>query len=180
MMRTTLSMTLAALALVALSVQPADARTIKIAYVDIGKLVDQSERVKGIIEPLRQQYENDSRNITAERESLQARIKELERSAESRPDDTEILRQREDLVAKVATFAEETREKAKEFEKQQADKLRPLILAVEDELKKYGQEQGLDFIFRKQDVPYMNPKYDITDTIIQRIDRNVRASGGGQ
>ncbi len=178
-MKRTSGLVVAGLLLVAMFTSVSEARTIKIAYVDIGRLVDDSERVKRVIEPLKQQYENDSRNITTQQKTLQERIKELEKRAETSGEDTEIVRQRERLLLDLAKFTEEARTKAREFEKKQAENLKPLILAVEDKMEEIGKERGLDFIFRKQDVPYVNSKYDITDEVIKRIDASVSAVSGG-
>lgn len=170
----------AGLLLAAMFASTGEARTIKIAYVDIGKLVDDSERVKRVIEPLKKKYETDSQDITAQQKTLQERVKELENRAKATGEDTEIVRQREMLLLDLAKFSEEARNKAREFEKQQANQLKPLIQAVEEEMEKIGKERGLDFIFRKQDVPYVNSKYDITDEVIKRIDASIaNVSTGG-
>jgi outer membrane protein len=151
-----------------------EAQSIKIAYIDIEKMVEDSERVKKVIEPLEKKYTAQASKFDEQKSTLEERLRSYKNRASTEGvEDPELERELQNIVADREQFLREVKSEAQEFARQQEENLRPLLLEIRQQLQSIGRERGLDFIFRKQDLPYVNEKYDITEDVMDRIDRSV-------
>lgn len=153
-----------------------EAQSIKIAYIDVEKMVSESERVKRIIEPLKVKYDVQATAFSERRDTLEERFQSLKARTDQNTEE-ELRSEYERLVTEEEALLQDVRREAQVFAREQEENLRPLLLEIREQLQKIGRERGLDFIFRKQDLPYIDVKYDITEEVMDRIDESIAAGG---
>lgn len=160
--------------------QPAaQAQSIRIAYIDVEKMVEDSERVRKVIEPLKEKYDAQAIEFEDRKATFEERVRSFRDRADT-SDDPTMESEWENLVTEQEDLLRDVKEEARTFAKQQEETLRPLLMEIRRQLQQIGEERNLDFIFRKQDVPYIDEKYDITSEVMDRIDASVAQTGGDE
>ena len=76
-----------------------------------------------------------------------------------------------ELRSKETAYLNKLREEQLELERMKKDKLDPLAEDLKNVVEAIAREEGYDFIFKNLYLAYSNPKHDITNKVIQRMNK---------
>jgi outer membrane protein len=163
---------LAGLALsAALGAAPAAAQGVKIAVIDVRRLVTDSVAGKEALAKLRQIQEQKVAEAKAKQDEIDQLRKRLNEGRLSLADDkiAELEKQLEDRLTAFRRFQEDAE---RDFTKSQEQTFADIERRVAPLIEQVGREGGYTLIFNKfqSGLVYADEAADITDTVVQRFD----------
>ena len=169
-----------ALAILALScIQPARAEVppARVAVIDYDRALLESEPGKKMIAPmdtLMKQKKAESQPMEEELKKLRAKAAELANSASEQQLAT-LQRQFNDKMEALRRFEADAN---RDLDKQRADSIGQFNKLSLPLIQSLGKELGYTMIFQKQSsgLIYLDPRADITDQLIQRLNAQAAAS----
>lgn len=148
----------------------------KIGYVDIDEVSAKANFIKSMLGDIEAKIKEKNKGLEA-KEAEYARVrKDLQsKSSVANESESESLRkQARDLQNQIE---EETYQLNRALEKERKDKMDPALERVLETIKTIGTEEGFDLILRGEVVLYSAPTVDITQKVIERLNRGA-VSGG--
>jgi outer membrane protein len=159
--------------------QAAPAAGVKIAIIDVQRLVTDSVAGKEALARLKKLQEGKVAEGKAKSDEIDALRKRLNEGRLSLADDkiTELEKQLEEKITGARRFQEDAE---REFNKSRETSFQDIERRVFPVIEKYGQENGYSFIFNKfqSGLLYAADGTDVTNQIIQRFDAQVAAPKG--
>jgi Skp family chaperone for outer membrane proteins len=76
-----------------------------------------------------------------------------------------------ELETKVKSVQELDRQKQTDLRKEQDEKMKEILKDIEDTVKKYAEKEGYSFVFNDRVLVYQNKSYDITDKIVDILNK---------
>lgn len=139
-----------------------------LAIIDVQKVLRESVAVKSLTASIEEERDNYQKELRAQEDSLRTVDQELNRqrailSAKA------YAQKRKDLEQRVASLQRQTREKKRGWDQ----RFGKGISQVQNELgavaKEIAEERGLDLIFSRATVVLVNPKFDISNEALKRL-----------
>lgn len=139
-----------------------------LAIIDVQKVLRESVAVKSLTTAIEEERDNYQKELRAQEDSLRTVDQELNRqrailSAKA------YAQKRKDLEQRVASLQRQTREKKRDWDQ----RFGKGISQVQNELgavaKEIAEERGLDLIFSRATVVLVNPKFDISNEALKRL-----------
>ena len=154
---------LVSLCLIAVMATPALAKD-KLGYVDLSRLFDEYYKTQEYDTALESQHKNfeDERNgkIESIRES-QGKLGLLNEEKKA-----ELEEQIEKMKAELLEF---DRQKKADLTKQRNEKIREILLEIENEVSAYAEKEGFSMILNDRVLVYGNPVIDLTEKILEKL-----------
>lgn len=147
------------------------AQDMKMATVDLQRIMQTSTQVQAI----RQKLETD---FKGRRDKLIAMETELKKNMDTLKRDGAILSQtqKKDLEKKIMTaqrdFEHEGQQYQQELNTTHNEAMETFFNQVKQAIEDFAKADGYDIIFQKDVAPYSSAKLDITDKVIQKINQS--------
>ncbi len=153
------------LVLFAASAQAAD----KLGYIDLSRTFSEYSKTKGYDKTL----SDKEKAYTEERDKKVADLKAFQDKL-NLLNDKEREAKKDDLAAKVKAFQDYDRQKQAELRKEQDEKMKEILKDIEEAVKKYSVKEGLTLVFNDRVLVYQVKNLDITDKIIEILNREYK------
>ncbi|MDH3383134.1 MAG: OmpH family outer membrane protein [Deltaproteobacteria bacterium] len=154
-----------------LAAGPAFAQGLKVAVIDVNKVLNESEAGKVARKKMEDRYEELKKRIDALSEEAKKMKEELDKQ--------KILLSKEKLKAKeealgvkVAELRNVSQESEKEMQSRQRDLTRDVLKIVEGQVDKIVQEEKIDLLLeRSSGVVHFDPSLDITAKVLALVNK---------
>ncbi len=171
-------MTLLTVLLVGIIALPAKAQ--KFAYVESQRILNEYQEyvdVQKKLEALRNSYDAEYQKMVKEYNALLEEIdsQSLLLSPEKKQ---QKMQEAQDKALEIERYKYEKLGPEGEFYRKSMELTRPIIEKINKLIAKIGEEEGYDFIFDASSGALVHalPKYDITDRIIEELNKGVTSS----
>ncbi len=146
---------------------PVVAQTLKIGYVDIGKLVEQAPQGEKARKKLEQEFGPRDKEILKNRSGLRALEKQLENLANSAGDTVRRKKERE-LVSMRRNLKRASQEFREDYNLRRNEELGALQKIVYKAIVDIAKTENFDLVLHEGAV-YASDRIDITDKVLQKL-----------
>jgi outer membrane protein len=155
----------------ALAASSSFAESLKIAVIDVNKVMNESEVGKAARKKMETRYEELKKKIDARNEEARKMKEELDKQKILLG--KEKLKEREDaLNAKVTELRQLTQEAEKEMQNRQGELTREVLKVVEGQWEKIVKQEKIDLLLeRSSGVVHYNPSLDITSKVLDLVNK---------
>ncbi len=171
-MRNRLPRIFAAVAAVAvLAAGPVWAAEIKVAVIDVNKVLNESEAGKAAKKKMEDRYEELKKQIDQKSDEARKMKEDIEKQKILLG--KEKLKEKEDaLNAKVAELRQLTQEAEKEMQNRQNELTRDILKIIEGQVDKIVKDEKIDLVLeRTSGVIHFDPSMDITDKVLGLVNK---------
>jgi len=167
---------LAALAAVLFAAGPVFGEGLKIAVIDVNKILNDSEAGKEARKKMEARYEELKKRIERASEEARSMKEELDKQKILLGKD-KVKEKEESLAAKVGELRKLTQESEKEMQNRQKELTGEVLKIVEGEIDKVVGEEKIDLLLdRSSGVVHATAALDITEKVLSRV--NEEKAGG--
>jgi len=161
----------AVVAAVILAAGPAIAQGLKIAVIDVNKVLNESEAGKVARKKMEDRYEELKKKVDAMTEEAKKMKEEIDKQKILLG--KEKLKAKEDaLAAKVAELRKVSQDSENEMQRRQRDLTRDVLKIVEGQVDKIVQEEKIDLLLeRSSGVVHFDPSLDITAKVLALVNK---------
>lgn len=161
----------AVIAAVILAAGPAIAQGLKIAVIDVNKVLNESEAGKVARKKMEDRYEELKKKVDALTEEAKKMKEEIDKQKILLG--KEKLKAKEDaLAAKVAELRKVSQDSENEMQRRQRDLTRDVLKIVEGQVDKIVQEEKIDLLLeRSSGVVHFDPSLDITAKVLALVNK---------
>jgi outer membrane protein len=167
----------AILAAAAFTAGAADAQGIKVAVVDVNKILNESAVGKVAKKKIEDRYEELKKKIDVKQEEAKKIKDEIDKQKILLG--KEKLKEKEEaLSAKVSELRQMTQEAEKEMQARQGEQTREVLKIIEAQLDKMVAAEKIDLVLDRTQggVVHFNPVLDVTDRLLELV--NKEKAGG--
>lgn len=139
----------------------------KIAYVDLTKIFSEYNKTKDydkILGDKEDAYKKEREKIVSDAKQFQEKMNLMS--------DKEKEAKQGDLENKLKTLQEFDRQKQTDLRKEQDEKMKELLKDINDAIKVYAEKEGYALVFNDRALVYQAKSLDITDQIIEIVNKN--------
>jgi outer membrane protein len=79
-----------------------------------------------------------------------------------------------DLDSRVKSFQDYDRQKQTDLRKDQDEKMKEILKDIEEAVKQYAEKEGYTLVFNDRVLVYQNKSLDITDKIVDILNKNYK------
>ena len=150
-------------------VVPSYAQELRLAYINLKKVLDKYEKVADGEEQLLKQAEKKN----TEREKLVKEIKILREKTDILEDKKKQKKQQEleEKVKKLQDFTYETRT---DLRQKRDEKFRDIMKEIKDVIEEYGQSRNYNIIIDDTFLLYKDDNLDVTDEVIKILNQRYK------
>lgn len=159
----------------------ARAEGLKVAVIDVNKILNESEAGKVAKKKMEDRYEELKKRIEAKQDEARKIKEEIEKQKILLG--KEKLKEKEDaLNGKVTELRQLTQDAEKEMQARQGEQTREVLKVIEVQLEKVAAEEKLDLVLDKTQgaVVHFNPALDITAKVQGMVDKDGKEKAGGK
>lgn len=163
------------LTLIILFVNPLSAKDLKIGYIDSEGILSQYQDyqdAKRILDQEEQEYSRQARQMEMDIENLE---KEFDAQSLMWSEEKKLEKQLEgqNLIARYQQFLQEIWGPTGKLYQRNLELSKPIIDKVNVIISRVGEEEGYDFIFDATagNIVYASPDFDLTDRIIEELEK---------
>ena len=138
----------------------------KFAYVDIAKVYDNYQMTKDNDRTLQEA----GRKKEEERDALVHEIRQLKDEITLLNDSAKAEKQKE-IEKKIGTLQDYDQDAKMELGDQRRTIVQDIFKNIDEAVNRYGERKGIDLIFNDKSLLYQNPKYDITEDVLQELNK---------
>ena len=159
------------LAAAAMAASSAFGEGLKVAVIDVNKVLNESEAGKAAKKKMEDRYEELKKKIDARSEEARKMKEDLDKQKVLLG--KEKLKEREEaLNAKVAELRQLSQESEKEMQNRQGEVTREVLRIVEALVDKVVKEEKIDLLLeRSSGVVHFNPSLDITAKVLDLVNK---------
>lgn len=154
---------LTSLCLIALLASPALAKD-KLGYVDLSRLFDEYYKTQNYDASLESQHKNFEQERNTKIEAIREAQGKLGLLNEEKK--AELEEQIEQMKADLLEF---DRQKKADLTKERNEKIREILLEIENEVSSYAEKEGFSMILNDRVLVYGNPVIDLTEQILKML-----------
>ena len=183
-----LSAALAAAAILAAPAIPARADGMKVAVIDVARILNESEAGKAAKKKLEARFDELRKGIDAKKDEAQKAKEELDKMKVLVDKDKgkgKLKEKEESFAAKVAEFEKVRQEAEKEMQGRQSDMGREILKVIEGKVMSIVAEEKIDLLLDSAQgnvVLHAAPSLDITEKVLAMVNKEPaapkEASGG--
>jgi outer membrane protein len=138
----------------------------KFAYIDLSRTFSEYGKTKDYDKTL-----TDKENVySTEREKKVNEIKQFQDKI-NLLSDKEKDTKKSDLESRIKTLQDYDRQKQTDLRKEQDEKMKEILKDIEEAVKQYAEKEGYTFVFNDRVLVYQNKSLDITDKIIEILNK---------
>jgi len=146
----------------------AHAAEVKLAYINMAKAFSDYSKTKDYDKTL-----TDKENVyTAERDKKIAELNSL-KDKYNLLSDKEKDAKKGELEGKAKVIKDYMTQKEGELRKEQEDRMKEILKDIETTVKGYAEKEGITFVLNDRVLVYQNKSMDITDKIIDLLNKKV-------
>jgi outer membrane protein len=161
----------AMIAAVILAAGPAIAQGLKIAVIDVNKVLNESEAGKVAKKKMENRYEELKKKVDALTEEAKKMKEEIDKQKILLGKE-KLKAKEEALAAKVAELRKVSQDSENEMQRRQRDLTRDVLKIVEGQVDKIVQEEKIDLLLeRSSGVVHFNPSLDITAKVLALVNK---------
>ena len=161
----------AAVAATVMTAGPARAEGIKVAVIDVNKVLNESDAGKTARKKMEGRYEELKKKIESVNEDARKMKEDLDKQKILLGKE-KLVEKEEALKAKVGELRELTKKAEKEMQNRQGELTRDVLKIVEGQVDKIVQEEKIDLVLeRSAGVVHFNPSLDITDKVLSLVNK---------
>jgi len=154
-----------------LAAGPAIAQGLKIAVIDVNKVLNESEAGKIARKKMENRYEELKKKVDAMTEEAKKMKEEIDKQKILLGKE-KLKAKEEALAAKVAELRKVSQESENEMQRRQRDLTREVLKIVEGQVDKIVQEEKIDLLLeRSSGVVHFNPSLDITAKVLALVNK---------
>ena len=144
-----------------------------IVFIDLDLLLKKSEFGKSILMDLNNQKNNDLEMLKSKNEKLKLKEKEIKKKTNILK--AEDLKKEIDLLKKdIINFKNYKANVQKKFENNRKNQIISFFKTVNPIIKSYVNENSIQLVINKKNVFMGNKNLDITDSIINKINKEIK------
>jgi outer membrane protein len=143
---------------------------LKIASVDVYNVFDNYKEVQELKKNLVAQEDALAQKESQFEQQMQSEIEKFNVQREMMSEDA-VKQRYTELKQKHEQLLTELKQEKEKIQKLQADKTEPILTELNQVVRDYAKKEGYDFIFKQRSMAYVDDKYDITDAIIQVLEK---------
>jgi len=149
---------------------PAWARLEKVGYVDVAKIFDEYQKTK----------DNDAKLQAAgkkkeeERDAVVHEIRRLKDEQALLAEDAREKKQ-EAIDAKIRELQDFDAAARRELGEQRNIKVREIFKDIDDVVQRYGERKAFDLILNDRVLLYRNARFDVTQEVLEELNRNYQS-----
>jgi len=141
----------------------------KFAYVDLSRIFSEYGKTKEYDKNL-----SDKENAySQEREKKVNEVKQFQDKM-NLLSDKEKETKKADMETKVKALQDFDRQKQTDLRKEQDEKMKEILQDIQETVKKYSEKEGYTFVFNDRVLVYQNKAYDITDKIVDLLNKGYK------
>ncbi len=148
----------------------AQAQPVKIGYVDLERVLDASKERQTAESVFGKEAQEMQKQIETEYKNLMTLNQQLQEQAAFLSNE-EGKKKQDELMEKQKAFNQMRNEMSAKLERRQAELMKPIIDKVKSVVNNIRKEKKYDFIFEKSAIISVDDSFDITDMVIERINR---------
>jgi outer membrane protein len=141
----------------------------KLAYVDLSRTFSEYGKTKDydkILGDKQTAYETERDKKVNEVKQLQDKFNLLsEKEKETK---------KAELEAKFKALQEYDRQKQTDLRKEQDERMKEILKNIEETVKQYAEKEGYVFVFNDRVLIYQSPNMDITNKIIENLNKSYK------
>ncbi len=147
------------------------AEGLKVAVIDVNKVLNESEVGKDAKKKMESRYEELKKSIEAKGDEAKKMKEDLDKQKILLG--KEKLKEREDaLKGKIDELRQVTQEAEKEMQGRQGEMTREILKMIEARLDKYVADEKIDLVLEKSaGVIHSNPSMDITAKVLELVNK---------
>jgi len=161
----------AAVAATVMASGPAWAEGIKVAVIDVNKVLNESEAGKAARKKMEGRFEELKKKI----DEVNAEARKMKEDLDKQKillGKEKLMEKEEALKAKVSELRELTQKAEKEMQNRQGELTRDVLKIVEGQVDKIVEEEKIDLVLeRGAGVIHFNPSMDITDKVLALVNK---------
>lgn len=159
------------LAAAAMAASSSFAEGLKVAVIDVNKVMNESEVGKSARKKMEDRYEELKKKIDVRNEEARKMKEEMDKQKILLG--KEKMKEREEaLNAKVAELRQLTQEAEKEMQNRQGELTREVLKIVQGQWEKVVAQEKIDLLLEKSSVVvYSNPSLDITSKVLDLVNK---------
>jgi outer membrane protein len=141
----------------------------KFAYVDLTRIFSEYSKTKEFDKVLSEKgsaYESEREKKVTELKQLQDKLNLLS--------DKEKESKKGEFDSRVKALQEYDRQKQTDLRKEENDKMKEILKDIEEAVKQYAEKEGYTLVFNDRVLVYQNKSMDITNNIIDIINKNYK------
>lgn len=142
----------------------------KHAYVDVAKVFDQYQRTKDNDKVLQQAGKKKEQ----ERDVLVNEVRQLKDELLLLSDEAK-EKKREILQAQVKKLSDFDRDTRQALGEQRNKVVQDIFKDIDNTVQRYGERKGLEVVFNERALLYHNPKFDITQDVLNELNKDYAA-----
>ncbi len=149
---------------------------IKIAVIDMQRVVRNSRPGKRVMERLNKKFESLQKKLEEKRKEIRAFKQDLERKAPLMSEDARIEKERE-YKKKLRDFKDQSDDAQFEMRQEESKCMDPILKEIQKVVGQIGERDGYGLILEKNmpGIYYINPHIDISDQVIKAYDRQAES-----
>lgn len=163
------------LLLALMAASPAPAEVIKIAYIDVQRVLGESNAGKKARSGFRAEIDRLQRKLERQQKEVQSLKDELEKKGMLMRDD-ERRNLQDEYARKLRDFERAYKDDKDELEKKDNEVTGLIVRDIARVIRQLGEERGYTLVMEKGSILWGAPSIDITDEVI----RTYNASGGAK
>lgn len=141
----------------------------KIAYVEVGKVLQESPQVKAVKEKIRKEFSKRDDQLVAEQKKLKKLKEKLQRDG-SIMSEAEVKRLERDIIARTRKLKNAQSEFQEDLALRQNEELSKLRKAIAEVIVKVAKKGGYDLVL-ESGVVWANDKVNITKQVLKELKR---------
>ncbi|HOJ58664.1 MAG TPA: OmpH family outer membrane protein [bacterium] len=144
--------------------------TVKLGFVDLQRIHSEWAEYKKISDELKSLYTAKMQELRKKSQSIQKEWEGFELQKELLPPDS--AKQQEDtLKLEASNFRQQLETEAQKWEQEREKRLEPLVQKLKTTIETIAKEEKYSFIFSRSYLFYVDPKFDITDKVLTRVNK---------
>ncbi|MBI4116040.1 MAG: OmpH family outer membrane protein [Candidatus Omnitrophica bacterium] len=149
---------------------PAWAKLEKVGYIDAAKIFDGYQKTKDSEARL----QAAGKKKEEERDAIVHEIRRLKDEQALLSEDAKEKKQ-EAIDVKIKELQEFDGGARKELGEQKNQTFKEIVKDIDSVVQRYGERKGFDMILNDQVLPYRNPRFDVTNDIVDELNRDYKA-----
>jgi outer membrane protein len=154
----------------AVSQSTAQETGLKLGFIDIDKVVDNSTMFKTAFAELKKIAESSEQGLSQKEEELKTKFEDFKVRREFMNEE-KATQQATQLAKERDDFLRSTQLEKVNFNKAQKEKIDPLLEELRIVVEEIAKKEGYAFIFKRRNIAFGDPKYDITGKVIEFLNK---------
>ncbi len=147
---------------------------LQIGYVDVAKIFDQYNKTDIATEKLKKDIEEKKKDIEKRKENINLLKQKLETQGVV-ISEAEKAKMQEEFESKIKELKDITEKFNQELRSQEQQFVRDILEDIKETIKVYGKDNGYDLILDNREVLYGPEGMDITDEIVNIINKKQKS-----